>query len=212
MDRVLPGEKPFQCSKCLARFSDVSSRSRHEKEHENNKRFTCNLCNDTFKRTGQLRSHLTRKHHSLSAGEIPVTINSRQSTRQTRIVSLIKNLHSKTSNSQLAQGQGQSLLVLNSGNTMMGEGSHQGADSSREEGVPIELQGVEIPANSSEHSYITILNHEDGLDNKFSFLSVSDTILTQCCQNFFMFQHVMMYYMLILVSITWLTLEGFLLF
>ena len=47
---------------CSARFSDASSRRRHVREHLGHKPYSCSLCDETFKRAGQLRVHLSRKH------------------------------------------------------------------------------------------------------------------------------------------------------
>ncbi|KAK7488743.1 hypothetical protein BaRGS_00020040, partial [Batillaria attramentaria] len=62
------GEKPYECSSCQMRFSDPSSRRRHEREHLGAKPYTCHLCTEGFKRAGQLRAHLFRRHGGLKEG------------------------------------------------------------------------------------------------------------------------------------------------
>jgi hypothetical protein len=56
------GRKPYSCEVCSARFSDPSSKRRHEKEHVGSKPYVCQLCFESFKRGGQLKTHLSRKH------------------------------------------------------------------------------------------------------------------------------------------------------
>ena len=51
---------------CGARFSDPSSRRRHVREHEGTKPYHCQLCGESFKRTGQLKVHLKKKHTDFS--------------------------------------------------------------------------------------------------------------------------------------------------
>lgn len=46
------------------RYSDASSRRRHEREHQMKPDYTCHLCNQHFTRSGQLRSHLVKEHSS----------------------------------------------------------------------------------------------------------------------------------------------------
>ncbi|XP_060063574.1 zinc finger and SCAN domain-containing protein 2-like isoform X2 [Ylistrum balloti] len=56
------GQRPYECEVCHAKFSDPSSKRRHEREHVGVKPYTCQLCSDSFKRAGQLKAHLSRKH------------------------------------------------------------------------------------------------------------------------------------------------------
>ena len=50
------------------RFSDPSSRRRHEREHLGTKPYSCHLCSEGFKRASQLRAHLFRRHGGLKEG------------------------------------------------------------------------------------------------------------------------------------------------
>ena len=50
------------------RFSDPSSRRRHEREHVGTKAYSCHLCSEGFKRASQLRAHLFRRHGGLKEG------------------------------------------------------------------------------------------------------------------------------------------------
>ena len=59
---ALAGEKPYECEVCGTRFSDPSSKRRHEREHVGTKPYVCQLCYESFKRAGQLKAHLSRKH------------------------------------------------------------------------------------------------------------------------------------------------------
>ncbi|XP_052773597.1 zinc finger and BTB domain-containing protein 24-like isoform X2 [Mya arenaria] len=193
------GEKPYQCSKCIARFSDVSSKNRHEKEHENNKRFTCNLCNDTFKRTGQLRSHINNKHHAIVGGGVPIKVDRNPTTGETvlrlengsdiareiysgdqqqRIVSLIKSLQTKTGSNTQTFVDGDNIFEITQPGNQSASGqvtdiSQLGKeeDSTNLEGdVPIELQGVEIPAGENGPTYIAIMNDTDSDSNKLTLV------------------------------------------
>ncbi|WAR21452.1 ZN143-like protein [Mya arenaria] len=192
-------EKPYQCSKCIARFSDVSSKNRHEKEHENNKRFTCNLCNDTFKRTGQLRSHINNKHHAIVGGGVPIKVDRNPTTGETvlrlengsdiareiysgdqqqRIVSLIKSLQTKTGSNTQTFVDGDNIFEITQPGNQSASGqvtdiSQLGKeeDSTNLEGdVPIELQGVEIPAGENGPTYIAIMNDTDSDSNKLTLV------------------------------------------
>lgn len=180
------GEKPYQCSKCNARFSDVSSKSRHEKEHANNKRYTCSLCNDTFKRSGQLKSHMTRKHSQTvtfrvdkESGSVPISVRlgsdlelTPVNMSQQRIVSLIKSLHSKTTPTQGG------LDVENISLLEIGGSDSQSADIGIDSGQAttdvidigqldkdvgsMALQGVEIQGSEGQ-TYVTITDLADSL-------------------------------------------------
>ena len=56
------GERPYKCSTCNAGFNDPSCRRRHEREHTLMKPYVCHMCHESFKRQGQLKAHLSRKH------------------------------------------------------------------------------------------------------------------------------------------------------
>lgn len=185
----LSGEKPYQCSKCNARFSDASSRARHEREHANSKRFTCSLCNDTFKRSGQLRSHLSRKHNQSAVtiklkdpNSVPISVRlaspmelNPDNLSQQRIVSLIKSLHSKTTPAQGAVDMDNiSLLEITENSNQAteiamdtGRGTTDVIDigSLDKEVGPIELQGVEIQGTDDQQTYVTITGLADALSS-----------------------------------------------
>lgn len=65
---LFSGLKPYVCDVCGTRFSDPSSRRRHEREHVGVKPYPCQLCGESFKRAGQLKAHLGRKHSSEQEG------------------------------------------------------------------------------------------------------------------------------------------------
>ncbi|XP_045188713.2 zinc finger and BTB domain-containing protein 24-like [Mercenaria mercenaria] len=187
------GEKRYSCSKCQAKFSDVSSKNRHEREHENNKRYTCTLCNDTFKRPGQLRSHLTKKHSLafamtiekdpgsgvFSFKSVKVGDDSESNSNnlsQQRIVTLIKNLHSKAipnegiiENAQLNVPEivnQPAEIAISADNITDISQLEKEVDASIIEGdiqVPIELQGVEIQGDGNGQTFIAITDLAESL-------------------------------------------------
>ena len=188
----ISGEKRYSCSKCQAKFSDVSSKNRHEREHENNKRYTCTLCNDTFKRPGQLRSHLSKKHSLAFAAiekdntngmfafkslkDVEGGDSNLNSLAQLRIVSLIKNLHSKAmskdgiiENVQLNETEianQSNEIVLPSETVTDISQLEKEVDVSIIEGdiqVPIELQGVEIQGDGNAQTFIAITDLAESL-------------------------------------------------
>ena len=185
----LTGEKPYQCSKCNAKFSDISSKGRHEKEHANNKRFTCSLCNDTFKRSGQLRSHLARKHSQSMAFKlskdsegVPIAFKISSDVEVTpvsmsreRIVSLIKSLASKTTPTQGGLDVENISLLEADGNDNQSteiamETVHAGTSvidigQLDKEVSSIELQGVEIHGTDGQQTYVTITDLAESLSN-----------------------------------------------
>ena len=156
----------------------MSSKNRHEKEHENNKRYNCHLCPDTFKRTGQLRSHLNRRHSHLFSVKIEKDVDngtlsfkvgeegdpSSVYVSQKRILSLIKNLQNKgfthLENIQLigvpeaVDGQTDTTDLAPDISQLEKE-----VDASVIEGevtVPVELQGVEVQSEEDGHTYIAV--------------------------------------------------------
>jgi hypothetical protein len=145
------------------------------------------LCNDTFKRPGQLRSHLSKKHslafavtvekdnnngmfafNSLKVGEDGES--NLNNLSQQRIVSLIKNLHSKAipnegiiENVQLS---GAEIVNQSAENVTDISQLEKEVDASIIEGdiqVPIELQGVEIQGDGSGQTFIAITDLADSL-------------------------------------------------
>eukprot|EP00035_Acanthoeca_spectabilis_P007498 m.137427 g.137427 ORF g.137427 m.137427 type:complete len:557 (-) comp13973_c0_seq2:2963-4633(-) len=58
------GEKPYACSTCSMRFSDPSTRSRHQKAHQSKSRHTCPVdqCGKLFVRKPQLKKHIEQEH------------------------------------------------------------------------------------------------------------------------------------------------------
>ena len=109
---VISGEKRYSCEMCQAKFSDPSSKRRHEKEHSKRKSYICQLCDETFKRAGQLKAHLTRKHmlaiqveteKGYGNSSLLVDLHNEQTgftdsvPANQRIVQLIKSLSTKTS-------------------------------------------------------------------------------------------------------------------
>lgn len=70
--KYFSGQKPYVCDVCNAKFSDPSSKRRHEREHMGNKPYLCQLCGESFKRAGQLKAHLGRKHTDENGQEIAI--------------------------------------------------------------------------------------------------------------------------------------------
>lgn len=110
------GRKPYACEVCNARFSDPSSKRRHEKEHVSAKPYVCQLCFESFKRGGQLKTHLSRKHTNQkedvkviqkdgllqfiykdgNSQSIPVSqVDNLDQVKDKKIVKLIKDLNNK---------------------------------------------------------------------------------------------------------------------
>eukprot|EP00037_Helgoeca_nana_P019614 m.191910 g.191910 ORF g.191910 m.191910 type:complete len:557 (-) comp24937_c0_seq1:1042-2712(-) len=58
------GEKPYECSICSVRFSDPSTRSRHQKAHQAKIRHSCPVarCGKLFVRKPQLKKHIEQDH------------------------------------------------------------------------------------------------------------------------------------------------------
>lgn len=189
MLHYISGEKRYSCSKCQARFSDVSSKNRHEREHENNKRYTCNLCHDTFKRPGQLKSHLSKKHSHAFAVKIErdpnsgtvsfkldETIENNPNSAQQRIVSLIKNLHSKAAEGFIELPPNSISEEVDQSTEIPMAPEHvtdisqleKEVDVSIIEGdirVPIELRGVEIQGEENGQTFIAITDLAETLGN-----------------------------------------------
>lgn len=72
LECIFSGQKPYICEVCNAKFSDPSSKRRHEREHMGNKPYLCQLCGESFKRAGQLKAHLGRKHTNEAGQEIAI--------------------------------------------------------------------------------------------------------------------------------------------
>lgn len=117
IDFIHVGRKPYSCEVCSARFSDPSSKRRHEKEHVGSKPYVCQLCFESFKRGGQLKTHLSRKHTNQkeeaqviqkdgllqfiykdgNSQSIPVSLQADnfEQVKDKKIVKLIKDLNNK---------------------------------------------------------------------------------------------------------------------
>lgn len=92
------------------RFSDPSSRRRHLREHIGDKPYPCHLCGEGFKRSGQLKAHLYRKHSNSDDKDVlkilksaskrlennEISIDDRPAIQQDRLVKLIRDLNNDT--------------------------------------------------------------------------------------------------------------------
>lgn len=56
--------RSFKCCHCNMEFNDISSKTRHEKEHFGLKPFRCYICSFEFTRASNLRTHLFKMHSS----------------------------------------------------------------------------------------------------------------------------------------------------
>ena len=104
------------CEICQAKFSDPSSKRRHEKEHSKKKAYICQLCDETFRRSGQLKAHLTSKHMLAVqietdnvTGKSSLLFDTSELTdpmpANQRIAQLIRSLSTKTSLGNLDTGE-----------------------------------------------------------------------------------------------------------
>ena len=71
---LLAGAKPYSCSICGEKFTDRSSRKRHEREHGGQKSYVCQLCGDSFTRAGHLKTHLKKRHTADQQAQVTLQI------------------------------------------------------------------------------------------------------------------------------------------
>jgi uncharacterized Zn-finger protein len=66
-------QKTYRCSQCGMEFFELSSKSRHEKEHAGMKPFRCYICSFEFTRASNLRTHLLKMHQHESGTLFTIT-------------------------------------------------------------------------------------------------------------------------------------------
>lgn len=182
---VHTGRKPYACEVCNARFSDPSSKRRHEKEHVSAKPYVCQLCFESFKRGGQLKTHLSRKHTNQkedvkviqkdgllqfiykdgNSQSIPVSqVDNLDQVKDKKIVKLIKDLNNKmVQHVQIGLPQDSdmdpSMEGLAAIETVVME-TDQSSDSLLQNicsGIPVDNQNIHVESkNCDDETVITI--------------------------------------------------------
>ena len=60
---VHEGQKPFKCSICDDRFTQIASMRRHIATiHEGQKAFKCHICDRSFTQKGSMETHIASVH------------------------------------------------------------------------------------------------------------------------------------------------------
>ncbi|CAG4974588.1 unnamed protein product [Colias eurytheme] len=59
-----PKPKRFPCTECGKKFSEKGSLHHHLQLHSDDRPFTCNICNGTFKTNKYLMKHIKRVHNA----------------------------------------------------------------------------------------------------------------------------------------------------